>query len=140
MDAPLHIVGAGGIGCAVGYALRRAGVSVTFVDADAEKVLWGRQHGACVDRFEPVAAEFPSCAEWAPPVGATVRLCTKCYDNAAVLARLPETITLIPIQNGFDAALDNRLEGIASFISECLPGRSHTRITRAGNLHLGRRH
>src|SRR6185295_9088483 len=31
------------------------------------------------------------------------------------------------------------LEGIASFVSECLPGRVHTRITRNGKLHLGRR-
>jgi 2-dehydropantoate 2-reductase len=29
------------------------------------------------------------------------------------------------------------VEGIASFISECLPGRTHTRITRRGRLHFG---
>ena len=47
---------------------------------------------------------------------------------------------LTPIQNGFDPALEGRrphVEGIASFVSECLPGRAHTRITRAGRLHLG---
>src|SRR5262249_53237949 len=71
-----------------------------------------------------------------------VLLCTKCYDNGAVLARLPESATLLPIQNGFDRRLDGRggsLEGIASFISECLPRQTHTRITRNGKLHLGRR-
>src|SRR5262249_43660388 len=71
-----------------------------------------------------------------------VLLCTKCYDNAAVLARLPANVALIPIQNGFDPALDaqgHACEGIASFVSECLAGRTHTRITRAGKLHLGRR-
>ena len=37
MDA-LTVVGAGGIGCAVGYFLRAAGVRVTFVDADGREV------------------------------------------------------------------------------------------------------
>src|SRR5947208_3260490 len=38
-------------------------------------------------------------------------------------------------------ALDGRtgLEGIASFVSECLPRRTHTRITRNGRLHFGPR-
>src|SRR5213078_2739037 len=74
------------------------------------------------------------------PPGASVLLCTKCYDNAAVLARLPEDADLIPIQNGFDPALQARpphVEGIASFVSECLPHRPVTRITRGGKLHLG---
>jgi 2-dehydropantoate 2-reductase len=34
----LTVVGAGGIGCAVGYFIRAAGTRVTFVDADAAKV------------------------------------------------------------------------------------------------------
>ena len=75
-----------------------------------------------------------------PRPDATVLLCTKCYDNAVVLARLPPTVTLIPIQNGFDRALEStedKLEGIASFVSECDAHRTHTRITRAGRLHLG---
>jgi 2-dehydropantoate 2-reductase len=78
--------------------------------------------------------------DWTPPPDATVLLCTKCYDNAAVLARLPDDADLIPIQNGFDPALQARpshVEGIASFVSECLPHRPCTRITRGGKLHLG---
>ena len=58
------------------------------------------------------------------------------------LGRLPAQVTLIPIQNGFDHALDARgefVEGIASFVSECDPGRTHTRITRRGRLHVGPR-
>jgi 2-dehydropantoate 2-reductase len=31
------------------------------------------------------------------------------------------------------------MEGIASFISECIPGTTHTHITRFGKLHFGRR-
>jgi 2-dehydropantoate 2-reductase len=57
-----------------------------------------------------------------------------------VLARLPADTLLIPIQNGFDPALEVHTgapEGIASFVSECLPRQSHTRITRSGRLHIG---
>lgn len=137
----LFIVGAGGIGCAVGYALRAAGVEVTFVEADADKVRWGRQHGVRVDRLPPRSAAFVHFDDWSPPPNALVLLCTKCYDNAAVLSRLPASVTLVPIQNGFDLAVSKPggVEGIASFVSECLPGRTHTRITRRGRLHLGPR-
>jgi 2-dehydropantoate 2-reductase len=44
------------------------------------------------------------------------------------------------VQNGFDRSLEAQgddLEGIASFVSECTPRRTHTRITRGGRLHLG---
>ncbi|MHB1422703.1 MAG: ketopantoate reductase family protein [Gemmataceae bacterium] len=141
MDA-VHIVGAGGIGCAVGYALCSAGVAVTFVDADAAKIAWGRRQGVAVDRLPPRSADFVAFDEWKPPAGAIIFLCTKCYDNAAVLERLPYSATLIPIQNGFDPLLHahgHAVEGIASFVSECLPQRTHTRITRAGRLHFGYR-
>jgi 2-dehydropantoate 2-reductase len=136
---PVHVVGAGGIGCAVGYALRAAGADVIFVDANPAKVAWGRAHGVAVDRRPPLPADFQPFAGWEPPAGATVLLCTKCYDNAAVLARLPDSAVLLPIQNGFDDALHARCEaeGIASFVSECRPDRPHTRITRGGTLHLG---
>jgi 2-dehydropantoate 2-reductase len=138
---PVHVVGAGGIGCALGYALCAAGVPVTFVEADPEKVSWGRAHGVCVDRRPPLPARFEPFAEWELPTDGVVLLCTKCYDNAAVLARLPASAAVLPVQNGFDRALDRRgrLEGIASFVSECLPRRTHTRITRHGRLHLGPR-
>jgi 2-dehydropantoate 2-reductase len=137
---PLHVVGAGGIGCAVGYSLCRAGAPVVFVDANPAKVHWGRAHGVRVDRLPPQHAEFLTFDEWRPEPGATVLLCTKCYDNGAVLRRLPASVDLVPIQNGFDRALGpGGLEGIASFVSECCPDRPHTRITRRGRLHLGPR-
>jgi 2-dehydropantoate 2-reductase len=138
----VHVVGAGGIGCAVGYALCAAGVSVVFVDADPEKIAWGRAHGVCVDRRPPLPAIFQPFDDWVPRPGALLLLCTKCYDNDVVLQRLPAPVTLIPIQNGFDARLEpytGAPEGIASFVSECLPHRTHTRITRPGRLHFGGR-
>jgi len=138
----VYVVGAGGIGCAIGHALCAAGLPVTFVDADADKVRWGQAYGVRIDRRPPCRAEFMPFDDWVPELDATVLLCTKCYDNPAVLARLPATVTLIPIQNGFDPALAARghsLEGIASFVSECAPHQAHTRITRRGRLHLGHR-
>jgi 2-dehydropantoate 2-reductase len=138
----VHIVGAGGIGCAVGYALRTAGVAVSFVDADPAKIDWGRRHGVSVDDLPPRDASFVAFADWQPAADAVVLLCTKCYDNDAVLSRVPASAHLIPIQNGFDPLLNARghaVEGIASFVSECLPHRTHTRITRAGRLHFGYR-
>jgi 2-dehydropantoate 2-reductase len=141
MDA-VHVVGAGGIGCAVGYALCASGQSVLFVDADPAKIAWGRRYGVAVDALPPLGAAFVSFDDWRPPADAAILLCTKCYDNAAVLERIPASATLIPIQNGFDPLLQVRghaLEAIASFVSECLPHRTHTRITRAGRLHFGHR-
>jgi 2-dehydropantoate 2-reductase len=141
MDA-VHIVGSGGIGCAIGHVLCSAGVPVTFVDADPAKIDWGRRHGVVVDRLPPRPATFVAFADWEPPADGIILLCTKCYDNTAVLARVPASSRLIPIQNGFDPLLQTRghaVEGIASFISECLPHRTHTRITRGGRLHFGYR-
>jgi 2-dehydropantoate 2-reductase len=139
---PVTVIGAGGIGCAVGYALLDAGVPVMFVDADAAKVAWGQHQGVSVDGRRSHPGQFLSFDEWTPDPSATHLLCTKCYDNAAVLARLPESVPVVPIQNGFDPILENRardLEGIASFISECPPHQTNTRITRYGKLHLGAR-
>lgn len=141
MDA-IHIIGAGGIGCAVGYALRANRVPVIFVENNGDKVAWGRRQGVCVDKLPAQSAGFEIFADWRPPARALVLLCTKCYDNREVLARLSSDAVIIPIQNGFDAELAARasaMEGIASFVSECMPGRTHTRITRAGKLHVGLR-
>jgi 2-dehydropantoate 2-reductase len=136
----IHVVGAGGIGCAVGYVLARAGAPVVLVEACTERLAWGRLQGLAIGRLPAVRVPLVSFDDWQPPGGAVVLLCTKCYDNAAVLARLPAGARLVPIQNGFDPALaagPPHVAGIASFVSEALPGRTHTRITRGGDLHLG---
>jgi len=141
LDSPssIFIIGAGGIGCAVGYGLLTVGIRVIFVESNQDKIRWGRANGVAVDRRKSLKAEFISFADWNPPSRATVILCTKCYDNVPVLERLPPDVTLVPIQNGFDPALNGRikLEGIASFVSECEPGRTQARITRRGKLHFG---
>lgn len=138
----VHIVGAGGIGCAVGYALRAAGVDVLFVDSNHQKVQWGNANGVGVEGRGNLPAQFTSFDDWDSEHDATVVLCTKCYCNPAVLARIPAIATIIPIQNGFDLELEARchaLEGIASFVSECDPVRPVTRITRPGKLFFGSR-
>jgi 2-dehydropantoate 2-reductase len=136
MDA-VHVVGAGGIGIAVGYALRAGGVPVLFVEADAR-----RRGDIRVEGRPPLAADFVPFGDWRPVPGSWVLLCTKCYDNAAVLERLAVPVRLLPIQNGFDprlAARGHEFEGIASFVSEADRTSPATRITRPGELHLGRR-
>jgi 2-dehydropantoate 2-reductase len=142
MDA-ITIIGAGAIGCAVGHALRSAGTAVTFIDSNPGKVQWGRTHGVCIEGRSAIPATFQLFDEWRPNPDHITLLCTKCYDNAAVLSRLPANAFLVPIQNGFDSELDARnhpFEGIASFVSECVPGQTQIRITRKGSLHFGARH
>jgi 2-dehydropantoate 2-reductase len=137
----IHIIGAGGIGCAIGYALRAAKVPVVFVDTNSAKVEAGRREGVRVDNRPTLPAKFVHFDDWTPNRDALVLLCTKCFDNAAVLTKLPASTNLIPIQNGFDPqlhAFGHEWEGIASFISECAQDRPHTHITRKGDLHLGR--
>src|SRR5208283_2019179 len=117
---PIFIVGAGGIGCAVGYTLCAPHAPVVFVDSNPVKVQWGQDHGVSVDSKKPLRAGFTPFDDWQPPEGATVILTTKCYDNARVLERLRPGVRLMPIQNGFDSRLEDRFagcEGIASFVS-----------------------
>ncbi len=139
LSAGMTVVGAGGIGCALGHALRLGGVDVTFVETDPSKLKWGRRNGVAVDDQPRQSAEFIPLERWSPSPEELVLLCTKCYNNQSVLERIPDSVELVPVQNGFDARLLDRVEveGIASFVSECVPGRTHTRITRAGELHIG---
>jgi 2-dehydropantoate 2-reductase len=133
------VVGAGGIGCALGHALCAGGIDVTVVENDTSKLAWGRRNGIAVDQRPPQQAAFVHFEDWQPSSDDLVFICTKCYDNRAVLERVPISAELVPVQNGFDAELARRVEveGIASFVTECTPGRTHTRITRPGDLHIG---
>lgn len=136
---PIPIVGAGGIGTAVGYALTSAGVPVVMVEANPTKRAAGT---LTVAGRPPVRVPFADFESWHPSVGAVVLLCVKCYDNPAVLDRLELDTVLLPIQNGFDPALEAfgpKAEGIASFVSECSKTECVTRITRPGELHIGPR-
>jgi 2-dehydropantoate 2-reductase len=138
----VEIVGAGGIGCAVGRALASAGVKTSFVDANPRKLEAGIRHGLRLNDEPPLNAPFLHFNDWQPKADVPVILAVKCYDNAAVLAKLGDHANLIPIQNGFDAALDGRdhsTEGIASFVAKCESDAPVARITRPGELHIGAR-
>ena len=113
-----------------------------MVDVNTRKLDAGRRDGLTVDGVGERRVRFRAFADWTPAAGAVVLLCTKTYDNAAALDRLPERHRLIPVQNGFDPTLDasgHPCEGIASFVSQCEPDRPTTRITREGELFLGGR-
>ena len=137
-----HVIGAGGIGVALGWSLARAGWEVTLIDANPQKIEAGRRQGLLVDGMNERNVRFEHFTDWNAPEHTLVLLCTKTYDNATVLARLASRRWLIPIQNGFEPDLDRAdhpYEGIASFVSECDRDRPATRITRAGELYLGGR-
>ena len=139
---PVHILGVGGIGTAVGYALRRSELPVVFVETNSQKIAAGQQDGIRIDRLPSLASEFVPFAEWQPQPNSWVLLCTKCYDNAAVLERIDVPVRLLPIQNGFDSRLEtfsHDFEGIASFVAQADSSTMTTRITRPGKLHLGRK-
>ncbi|HEY0791557.1 MAG TPA: FAD-dependent oxidoreductase [Chthoniobacterales bacterium] len=138
----VSVIGAGGIGVALGWFLARAGWDVTMVDANPAKVQAGRRDGIALNGVPERKLRFVAFTDWLPSPRSLLLLCTKTYDNAAVLERVPQRSLLIPVQNGFDPLLeasDHALEGIASFVSHGEPDRAATRITRAGELHLGGR-
>jgi 2-dehydropantoate 2-reductase len=142
LNRPVHILGAGGIGVALAWCLVKRRRDVTLVDSQASKVESGRKEGLTVVDHGTERSTFVAFDDWTPPKHGVVLLCTKTYDNPAVLARLRDTSCLVPVQNGFDPELDKQShpgEGIASFVSECLRDRPVTRITRPGCLHLGAR-
>jgi len=142
MNSSAHILGAGGIGIVAATCLVRAGWDVTMVESNPSKVAAGRRDGMMLDDHPTQCVNFVSFDQWSPPTDTTVLLCTKTFDNAAILQRIADTKTLLPIQNGYEPQLEllnHPAEAIASFVSECPADRPAARITRAGSLHIGPR-
>jgi len=142
LDKPIHILGAGGIGIVIAWSLVQKGYSVILVDAHPDKVEKGRKDGVTIVGKGAQRITFVAFDDWIAPEEGFVLLCTKTYDNKAVLTRLTNRCFLVPIQNGFDPELEqfnHACEGIASFVSECIRDCPVTRITRHGSLHIGRR-
>jgi len=136
------VIGAGAIGVVLGGALARAAWKVTMVEVNERKLEAGSRDGIAVNGIGQESLSFKSFAGWTPAEDTILLLCTKTYDNPAVLSRIPRRNLLVPIQNGFDPALNESnhpFEGIASFVSQCEPDRPSARITRQGTLHLGGR-
>ena len=142
MDLSAHVLGAGGIGIAAATCLVRAGWDVTMVESNPAKVAAGRREGMMLDGQSVQHVNFVSFDQWSPPSDTPVLLCTKTFDNAAILNRISDTTTLLPIQNGYDPHLErlnHPAEAIASFVSACPADRPAARITRPGSLHIGPR-
>lgn len=140
---PISIVGAGGIGCSLAATIHHAGHSVKLVEKCPQKVGWGLVNGVKVSGFPVQNIPLVPYDQWLPGPEELVFLCVKCFDNKEILAKVPETTTLIPVQNGYENLLlarKHRYEGIASFIAESEPGKTLVRITRQGTLHLGESH
>jgi 2-dehydropantoate 2-reductase len=136
------VIGAGAVGVVLGGALARAAWNVTMVDVNEAKLEAGRRDGIEVNGIRQKNLSFTSFGRWTPADDAILLLCTKTYDNPAVLARIARRHLLVPIQNGFDPILNESshpFEGIASFVSNCEPNSLSARITRNGTLHLGGR-
>jgi 2-dehydropantoate 2-reductase len=139
---PIHIIGAGGIGVALGFSLARNGCDVNMIESQADKVAYGNKNGLIVEGYDAIKVPFISFENWAATNDALTLLCTKTFDNTNVLKKIVNKQKIIPVQNGYDISLDNNShfgEGIASFVSECERDRPVTRITRDGEFHLGPR-
>jgi 2-dehydropantoate 2-reductase len=122
--------------------LAHAGFDVTVVERHPDKIASGNADGLAVAGCGSMKVPFVSFANWRPPSDAVILLCTKTFDNAAVLARLTTACRVVAVQNGYDAVLDAydfAGEGIASFVSNCPRERPFAQITRAGSLHIGPR-
>jgi 2-dehydropantoate 2-reductase len=142
LSKPIHIIGIGGIGAVLGWALAHEGYSVILIENHPGKIAEGRKNGISVVGMGAHRIPIVDFADWTPPSEGFILLCTKTYDNPPVLSRLPDDAFLVPIQNGFDPELERRshaCEGIASFVSECERDHPITRITRPGKLHIGAR-
>lgn len=142
LTAPIHIVGAGGIGVSLAWSLVQGGHDVTVVDANPEKVARGTSEGLTVVGHGTVRAPFLAFDEWNPPESGYILICTKTYDNPVVIERLKTDACIVPVQNGVDPELEklnHAGEGISSFVSECDRRSPVTRITRPGELHIGMR-
>lgn len=141
LHCPVHVIGAGGIGIVTASALFRSGVPVQLIEANPAKRIWAKQHGIVTNNLPGLPIPIQPFEDWNPQDARLIILCVKSYDNAKILARLGTGIPLVPIQNGFDNTLMGHsqipFEGIASFVSECDPDKTRTRITRRGHLHLG---
>jgi len=142
MRRSAHILGAGGIGIAVAEGLIHAGWQVTLVESSPAKLEAARRDGMTLEgrpTRRPLVQDFQS---WQPPADMPVLLCTKTFDNPAVLERLHSVERLVPVQNGYDPRLERQshpTEAIASFVSMCPADRPVARITRPGDLHIGPR-
>ncbi|MDZ7734742.1 MAG: 2-dehydropantoate 2-reductase N-terminal domain-containing protein [Gammaproteobacteria bacterium] len=142
----IDVIGAGGIGVAMAVALADAGLDITIIENNSLKLTAMQRDGVAVSGHGHRKIPVTTFHDWHPDSEAIILLCTKTYNNGAILKRLLDSnhpkMRLIPVQNGYDRELENyghAGEAIASFVSECDRDRAVTTITRPGDLHIGAR-
>ena len=95
------IVGAGGIGCALGHALRLGGADVTFVEKDPRKLEWGRRNGVVIDESPAQPSDFVDFEDWRPSAGENLRPypSERVPSGAArsVISKLPSVMSCVPM-------------------------------------------
>jgi 2-dehydropantoate 2-reductase len=89
--------------------LARGGWNVTMVYINEAKLEAGRRDGIEVNGVKESNLRFTSFAEWTPAERTILLVCTKTYDNPAVLARIALRHLLVPIQNGAVLELINTM-------------------------------
>ena len=53
-SSPIHIIGAGGIGVALGFSLARNGCDVLMIESQQDKCEYGKNNGLVVDGWMAV--------------------------------------------------------------------------------------
>ena len=85
----IHIVGAGGIGCAVGYVLARAGAPVVLVESEPERLAW---QGDCLAKLGKVGEARLAWQEAKRALGARPLRARQSPDGMALAARLEDKL------------------------------------------------
>lgn len=136
----VHVVGAGGIGCVVAWALSMAGFRVCIVESNPVRREWMSQHGIYLEGWGTIRPTVVQPSLLQSQNLDRVVVCVKSYDNPSALPIIARSQSVLIIQNGIDFRLDAipcRTDGIASFIGEAVKGTGHVRLSRTGALYLG---
>jgi len=139
-NSVINVVGAGGIGCVVSWALLSTGRSIRLFERNSAKRYWIQKNGIQLAGW---GTQWPWIGQLDNDLrqlkGPTI-VCVKTYDNQSVISYLSASFPLLVIQNGIDAVWEEtpeRISGIASFISESICETGGVQLTRPGDLHIG---
>lgn len=136
----VYVVGAGGIGCIVSWALTVAGYRVCVVESNSTRRDWIGHHGIQLKGWGTVRPRVVEPTTFQKLDANRVVVCVKSFDNPSVIPMVKHCRSVLMIQNGIDPRLDgivHRTDGIASFIGEAEKGTGRVRLSRSGNVYLG---
>ncbi len=136
----VYVVGAGGIGCIVSWALTVAGYRVCIVESNSTRRDWIGHHGVELNGWGTVRPQVVEPTTFQNLIATRVIVCVKSFDNLSIIPMVKHCRSVLMIQNGIDPRLDeiaHRTDGIASFIGEAERGTGRVRLSRSGNVYLG---